>query len=127
MFEEATTIIESRLIDNWLATPIDFDNVGFKPVRGTAFIRVQVVWVDTTNVSVGGMDRGTGYVLFSIFTPVGEGSKQALAYADQLAFLYNRYTSGNLTCNSASTNRIGQVEEWYQVNALVPFKYDNCF
>ena len=126
MFELLTQLTEDYLQTNWAVTPINFDGVEVRPVVGTPFIRTHIEWVDTTPISIGGLDRGIGYLMVSVFTPINEGSRPALALADLIATLFERWTSGDLTYFVARVARVGQYQEWYQVNVLIPFKYDRC-
>jgi hypothetical protein len=127
MFEDAISIIENHLVDNWSRTPIDYDNVEFSPVRGTPFVRLQVEWVNTTLTSIGGRAKGEGYIDLSIFVPANTGTTISSSMADELATMFNRLLNGALHCQVARTQRIGSFEEWYQVKVLVPFIYDQCY
>ena len=126
MFKAVTQLIETHLSASWNQTPIAFDGVEFSPTRGTPFVRLQVEWVDTAQVSIGNMVRGEGYAMFSVFTPSNQGSQPALNFADQLAAIFTKWTDGGLTLFLARTVRVGMHDEWYQVNVLIPFKYDKC-
>ncbi len=126
MFEEPTALIEKRLADNWVTTKIASDGMEFNPVRGVSYVRLQTEWADTNQISIGGMERGIGYIMVSVFTPHGKGSRPALVLADELRLLYNKWISGKLSFGVARIIRVGEKDEWYQVNVLVPFKYDEC-
>ncbi len=126
MFEVANTLIEEKLRADWIDTLIDWDNVEFNPVRGVAFIRLQTEWVGTLSISVGGRDRGAGYVNVSIFVPANTGTESATVMADQIAAIFNKWESGGLRFNVAKTRRIGQQEQWYRLDVEIPFAYDEC-
>lgn len=127
MFTEATAAIEQRLQDNWIMTPIDFDNVKFVPVIGTAFIRLQIQWLATAFTSVGGRAKGEGFISISIFVPADEGTDNINGMADTIAGIFNRYQSGTLICKAAAINRIGSQENWYQLQVLIPFEFSECY
>lgn len=127
MFKQADTIITERLQSNWVATPIDFDNVRYVPTKGTPFVRLQTMWAETSLVSVTGRARGIGYIDIDIFVPYNTGTSIISEMADNIAALYNRYREDGLECEVATTQRIGEREEWYQLKVTVPFKYDECY
>lgn len=126
MFEESALLIEQRLSAGWITTPIDFDNVPYTPVIGTAFVRLQIEWIDGVQTSIGGRVQGSGYVDISIFTPAGTGSRTAAQMADSLAVIFNRYQTGGLRFKIGHTERVGQQEEWFQLKLIIPFTYDFC-
>lgn len=126
MFSEVNSLIENRLFYNWVTTPIDYDNVEYKPVRGNSFVRLAIEWVDSQAVSIGGLSRGAGYVDVSIFAPSNTGVQLINALADEIASLYNKWAYEGLRFRVARTVRVGQQEEWYQLKVLIPFTFDEC-
>jgi len=126
MFKEAIDLIEARLFDNWVTTPIDWDNVEYTPIIGTSFIRLQVEWTDSNAVSIGGRARGDGYIDISIFVPANTGSSQIADLADSLSTLYNRWDTGQLRFKIARTIRVGMQHNWYQLKVIIPFTYEEC-
>ena len=126
MFDVANRAIENVLLVNWTATDIDFDNVSTVPSRGSEFIRLQIEWADAQRVSIGGKDRGYGFILVSIFTEVNIGTTTADSYADMIRDLYSNKSIGPVVCMSAVTQRVGQMDEWYQLNVRIPFTCDEC-
>jgi len=126
MFEAANILIEDRLRTKWLDTLIDWDNVEFNPVRGTSFVRLQIEWVDANAVSVGGRNRGDGYINLSVFVPSNTGTQTATKMADDLAAIFDKWDTGNLRFKIARITRVGEQEQWYRLDVLVPFTYDEC-
>lgn len=126
MFENANLKIEQMLQAGWTTTPIDFDNVTYSPKRGVPWVRLQVEWTSTNSVSIGGLDRGEGYVDLSIFVPTNTGTITANRMADSIAEIYEKVQDGGLKFKVGRTQRIGQQEEWYQLKVLIPFTYDEC-
>lgn len=126
MFEAANTLIEDRLRALWSTTLIDWDNVEFAPIRGTSFIRLQIEWIDANVVSVGGRNRGEGYINLSVFTPSNTGTEIISTMCDDLATIFNKYDTGNLRFKIARTIRVGEQEQWYRRDVIVPFTYDEC-
>lgn len=127
MFEQADALIVDRLDDNWNETPIDFDNMEFVPIRGIAFIRLQIQWAVTELTSIGGRAKGEGFIDISIFVPSKTGTRRAARMADDLSYIFNRWASGTLEFKAATVQRVGEYNEWFQIKVLVPFKYDECY
>ncbi len=127
MFNEADVLIEERLRAQWLQTLIDWDNVEFTPVRGTPFVRLQIEWNTSDVVAVGGVRvRGEGYINLSAFVPSGTGTQDVSKMADDLAGIFDKWDTGKLKFKVAFTQRVGQQEQWFQVDVITPFTYDTC-
>lgn len=126
MFEQAAKLIEERLAANWNTTPIDYDNVAYTPTPGVTFIRAQIEWFAAEQTSIGGRVKGSGYLDLSIFTPTGKGARTPAQMADSLAAIFNRYFTDTLRFGVGHTERVGQVEEWFQLKLIIPFTYDFC-
>ena len=126
MFEAANTLIEDRLRALWSGTLIDWDNVEFAPVRGIPWVRLQIEWVDANQISAGGLDRGDGYINLSSFVASNTGTLNVSIMCDQLAAIFNKWNTGALRFKVARTVRVGEQEQWYRRDVLVPFTYDEC-
>ena len=126
MFEVANTLIEERLRANWSETGIDWDNVEFTPSRGTPFVRLDIQWTGNNTISIGGRNRGEGYIDISVFVPSNTGTTAVSGIADRLAAIFNKWDTGQLKFRVARTQRVGEQEQWYQVKVLVPFQFDEC-
>ncbi len=126
MFEEATTLIEDKFRAEWTDTLIDWENVEFNPVRGQPFVRLIIEWTDNNTISVGGLDRGEGYTNISVFIPGNDGTENLSKMCDDLAVIFNKWDTGGLKFKVARKIRVGGYDEWYQVNLITPFTYDEC-
>ncbi len=126
MFETTNQIIEKRFQDNWTDTKVDYENMPFTPVRGVSHVKLRIEWAITTNISIGGLKRGEGLIYVSVFTPVRDGSTKAMQLADKAANIFQNQQEGQVTFNAAFINRVGEGNEWYQLNVLIPFKSDEC-
>ena len=126
MYTEITSLIEDQLRDNWTDTLVDWDNVEFKPERGTAFIRLQTEITNANPISIGRRDRAAGYINVSIFVPANTGSVQVNILADKIGVIFNRWITTAIKFGIARTQRIGQQESWYRIDVIVPFTYDYC-
>jgi len=126
MYKAATQLIEDRLRDSWSMTDIDWDNVEYTPSRGMPFIRLQIEWVDTNQISMGGLNRGEGYTNISIYVPFNTGLIQCMDIADNLSEVYDKWSTKELKFKVARIVRVGQQEQWYRVDVITPFSYDEC-
>jgi hypothetical protein len=127
MFEAANNLIETRLKAQWgSTTAIDWDNVEFRPVIGTPFIRLLIDWTDNNSISIGGLDRGEGYINISIFETANKGTKHVTSMADSLSAIFRKWSSGGLQFRVPRIITIGKQEEWYRLDVIIPFKYDEC-
>jgi hypothetical protein len=126
MFENVQKLIEKRLRDNWTFTEIDWDNVRFNPTRGTAWIRCRVDWSASESRAAGPRVHSEGFVLISIFVPAEQSVIPGVSLAEEVHRLFSLWQVGDLTMRAAHTERVGQVKEWYQLNVVVPFYYNEC-
>jgi hypothetical protein len=126
MFEAANTLIENRLRAQWSTTTIEWPNVEYNPVRGTPFVRLAILWVSAASVSVGGLDRGEGYINLSVFTAANKGTQALASTCDSLAAIFRKWESGGLTFKVPRVTQIGRQEEWFRWDLIIPFKYDEC-
>ena len=126
MYEAITSLVENQLRDNWADTLVDWDNVEFTPVIGTAFIRLQIEITNADSISIGRRDRADGYINVSIFVPANTGSVQANAFVDKIGVIFNRWITTAIKFGIARTQRVGQQESWYRLDVVVPFTYDMC-
>ncbi len=126
MFEDTYEVIEKRMQDNWVTTPVDYDNDSYQAVEDTEYVRLQIEWATSVGISIGGLDRGTGLIYLSIFVPIKGGTRAATVLADSLKTLFKRYTSTPVRCGVPYLQRVGEDGPWYQLNVLVPFASDEC-
>ena len=130
MFSTVLQIIEDRIKDNWLSTPVAWDNVAYVPKAGNPFVRpvaTQTISELTTVASPGkGNYREYGLLTVQVFTEQEKGSRPNAELADAMAALFRGYVEGRLYMQEPRINRIGQDKEFYQSNVLVEFYYDNC-
>ena len=126
MFESAAILINDRLVSNWTETPIDFDNVDYNPSSGVPFVRLQIEWTSNDVISIGGRERGEGYIDLSLFIPANTGTQHVAGMADRLKLIFDKWDTGALKFKVGRKIRVGQKEEWYQEKVLVPFTFDEC-
>lgn len=125
-FETASRSAEKRLQDNWAATPVAWDNKAFKQPRGTPWIRYQMSWGGALQIAIK-TSRESGVIMIGVFTPKGDGPRPNHSLCDTIAALYRNWQEGYLFCEAPYVERVGEDEEWFHQNVVIPFYYDNCF
>ena len=126
-FEGECALLEARFGSSWAtATPIDWDNVPYKPVAGTAFVSVKVVNGFAAQAAFGSSSlyRSDGVFSISIFTPLDNGRKNADLYADKACAIFRGWSSSGLTCRAPYVTRVGEFNGWYQLTIAVPYFRD---
>lgn len=126
MYESTENAIETHLFDNWNNTGIDFDNVNFKPSNGVPFIRLQIEWVNSEQISIGGLDRNYGYVNISVFVEKNISNQLINNYLDELKELFSKKQLGNIKFKTATVKRRGSNRNWFRKDLIVPFQVDEC-
>ena len=133
-FEADHAAIESRFQTAWIdgssaRTPIAFDNVDFKPAREESFVRLTIIDGEAKQASIeeNPLHRRVGIIVIQIFVRPGDGTKPAEVLADHAATIFRAVQFSGITCRSPEYRKIGQVEDWYQINVEVPFFVDEQF
>lgn len=127
-FEEIRIVIEQHLA-NWPGVPAAYDGVRNSPAVDQA-IAAKESWVRCTiqhgvslvaSISDRPETRRTGLIMLQVLTPENTGSRPAALLADSLANQFEYWQDGHLTTTTASVQRIGPSDGWYQYNVSVPF------
>ena len=125
-FETIRQTIESLFEAGWAGqTPVAYDGVEFQtPV--TAWVRVSIQFADKVQASMGSRKtwRTTGAVVVQCFSPYGNGSKEALTLADNVAAIFQGIQSGGITFRGTSAVTNDADREWWQVNSTTTFFSD---
>lgn len=123
--------VESRFTAQWTGTPmahVVFDNLAYTPVQGTPYVRVSIRPGTSERITIGSREHRTvGVIIIQIFTPVGTGTADARAMADQAAAIFRDQEFGGLLCRSPSIQNVGQSTDWTQFNVTVPYQRDEVF
>jgi len=124
--EDVRNAIEVRLQDNWATTPIAWDNVSYKPVRGTPFIRCQMeeVFSEIKGLSCTSVN---GLLTIQVFTPAKEGTENNIQNADALVALFQGFSVDTLVMLSGRIERAGSEDNWHQRNVQIDYKFDKYF
>ena len=112
---------------------IDFDQIVWENVQNTKintnlpWISVYMSEVDTFFASLGTTRRvrHVGLLSFQIFIQPGETTLLADEILDSIADALEGKTTLESVCfGTLETNNVGVVEAYYQVNATIPYRYD---
>lgn len=128
-FEDIRLAIESKLAQ-WPDAPIEYDGAPKSPAVQAA-IDAKESWVRCTiqhgdsSAPYKGSEPGirrTGIAQIQVFTREDRGSRPAALLADSLAEHLQFYRSGGLEMLTASVQRVGPSDGWYQYNCSLPFR-----
>lgn len=111
------------------------DNQPFEEVAGVPFFvfAVDISTAEQASIS-GGVNkrfRTFGTIQIEIFTPIGDGVKLGLDYADQFADIFRSVKFGSVLCFAptvlSSQQRKYKVGEWWSTPLLIPFQSEAFF
>lgn len=115
-------IIENRLKDNWVLTPIDLENFRFVPKRGISFISVVLSEDDSTKNGFQCTKRIYSLII-EVRVPKNTGSTTMDSYCTLLKELFEGHSEGNFNCFTGHSARVGNSRQWYQKNVTFQCKY----
>lgn len=118
-FNDERTAIQKQLIDNFSALPIQLPNVPFTPPDNSPYIRLDILFGNGVQASIGGnpLDRYVGVIQILILVPEDTGQGTMLTYADTIATLFTRKqlesgNSGLIRTRVPSFQALGIKEGW---------------
>lgn len=115
-------IIENRIRDNWALTPVDYDNLRFRPKRGESFI--SVIISENKPKPKGFKCTQRNYtLLIEVRVPKNSSTVTIDSYVRILKDLFEGYSEGNFYCLTGQSLRIGNSGQWYQKNVVLSCKY----
>jgi hypothetical protein len=125
-FEQIHNAIRSRFFNlvhqpEGLWTIYDNDSTQ-APTDGRMWCRHHIEDGSSEQIAIGGTRyRMVGIMYASLFGPVSKGDKDLLVMADKIVLAFRGQTAEGVSYRSAQLNIVGQGEDEYQVNVLVPF------
>lgn len=120
--------IETYVQDNWILTPIRFENTDFAQSSTTPYISFHIEPEDTIQIGFPKESlsyRNTGLLVFEIFAPFGSGSYLIRESIDSITDLFVGKQIETITFRSLQTQKIGRIDEWYLTIAFVEYYYDS--
>jgi len=130
-YDEERAAIEAKFQTDWAdATPIAWDNVKHQYTPDESFVELSIINGVADQISLGNnpLHRHMGIILVKINTPIDNGTGVALTYADTIMAIFrNALTFSGITCRTPRAEKVGEVDGWYRVNAIMPFQRDEVF
>ena len=115
-------IIENRIKNNWVLTPVDYDNLRFKPKRGQSFISV-IVSENPSKPKGFKCTQRSYSLLIEVRVPKNSSLVTIDSYTGILKDLFEGYEEGNFYCLTGYSVRVGNSGQWYQKNVVLQCKY----
>jgi len=113
------------IMSGFVSAPVAFDNVDFKSMDQTDWVRITILDGDSFLAAIGtNCIRHTGIITIQVFISRNEGTSIARTYAQEIAGLFNNVVDDRVTYQVAALTRIGYQEGFYQLNVDIPFQYD---
>lgn len=120
--------IEQRLLDNFTACPIQFENIDLNTQGLTNWVALEIEHGRGQKISLAppgqGLFRQTGVIQISVFQKPGTGSKMVKSLADQIAGIFRDAEFDGIHCREPYLHRVGDADGWYQIMVLVPYYRD---
>lgn len=108
-------------------TVIQEENTLFSPPVNTPWVRINIVTATTTQVSVGptSLDRTTGYVQATVFSPLQQGHERRDFLIERLLPIFRKIRVGGAQFLTPSTTlNLDIGEPWYMASVRWPFWLD---
>lgn len=120
--DQVKVSLDTRLQDNWLLTPISFDNDSGYSKGSVPWIRSLLTPVLSENADLNGAMLHYGIYRINVFTPIDSGTNDAYSYGQQLMDLFSNTDFDGITCYASELRRNGDDGNgWYMMTVLVNF------
>jgi len=128
-FDTIRRDIENRVADNWMVTPVAYENAPFEEPQSEPWIRVRIFDDVTRRITIGNPAtyRHAGLLVLEIFTPKNSGTGTARTYAGTLATLFRDVQFSGLTFREPSLSNGGEENGWFKMNLSTPFFWDGQY
>ena len=124
---EVSAAIESYMTQEWVETPLAYDNVQFDD-EVPEFVKLTVLWTGARQASMGGLQnvhRFYGMAVAQVYISVNTGTRRADLLADIIVRLFAAKQFQGITFLTPEALVIGDDGHGkYQVNVNCPFFYD---
>lgn len=119
--------IEARLNTNFSTLSIAWDNTGFIPTPGTAWIECTILMGPENRITLGDtyQARLAGFININVYVPKDSATQTALGYLNTLTGIFRGKHFNGIRCRQPQVRRVGQDGEWFQYNISVPFLTDS--
>lgn len=102
-------------------------NTKFDPPKGpgVTWVRISVAPFNTKNVEVGrGRQRTTGEIMVECHVPLLSGDQIFADMVDEVKAIFENTSFDGVNTFATSMVPVGEVGDWYKVNANTSFYYD---
>lgn len=134
-FELERRLIEKHFQTQWALSSmaskkVKYQNIPFNQPSNESFVALFIFSGanDQITLGTGPLIRNVGMVDMQVFTPIGEGMKEAREIIDVLDTIYARQTltEGSVVIEFRDPEIMekGEQDSWYQINAAYPFRKD---
>lgn len=109
------------------ALPTQYDNDGaFTKPEGAVWCRFSILPGETLQIEMGDLNRyrTVGVAMAQVFTPVGQGDKEALIVADAIKTAFRAVSAGGVVFKTPSLQVVGRSGDEWQQNVNCPFYVD---
>lgn len=135
-YDRVRRTLESKLANEWTATPIRWPDVPFNPEVTLAYIAPHVLFGDSSQASLNldaaskRMYRSMPVLMIQVFTPELEGAGPALRYIDTLIGMFRSLqiviaAGDTLIFYDPSVTRVGVSDGWLQYSLAASFRWDH--
>lgn len=131
-FQDIHAALDTRLNALTGGTPIAWENTGYTPVKGTAFIRPTLLSAPSSLMDLDDLQLNIGIYQIDLFYPLGTGAGTMLAKADAI---YDHFKADLTLVSNSVTVYIKEIsrgspalreESWFTTNIEISFKcYNN--
>ena len=128
-FDKVRALIEQRAKDNWVDTPVAWQDVPYVPNKGESYIAINVLFGESVNAGLSSMNdpsapvREHGILMIQCFTAANTGSSIVLQLAGKIRQVYQNTDEAGLAFYAGSVNRVGEAADFLQYNVEIPFYY----
>jgi hypothetical protein len=131
-YESDSQTIRERFNTQWpIEQPLvehSFADVDYNPTKDTAWVRLNILTGEQTQVGMGSLRRfrRVGVVSVQIFVPAGKGDGQAKILADSVANIFMGRTVNGVIFRGTGLDRVGVDGAWAVWTANTPYQADDC-
>lgn len=128
-FKNTKIALDSKLNALTGSTPIAWENIPYKPVLGTSYIRQTLIPAQSQDIDLGTLQLNQGIYQVDVFYPVNQGVATLLEKMDDIYDLFKGavLTVGDtkVNINSIARLRFSQEESWLMGSVQINFSSYN--
>jgi hypothetical protein len=126
-FDAERETVETTLGDGFTEVPISWANIA--PKRVNEYVHPVIQSGKTSQITMGGVTkayRRIGVVTFQIFVPKNSGTKRSREIGDLISGLFMGKQIDDIIFENVEFAHVGDVEESFQSNVVVTYKWTKC-